>query len=82
MNKAEDMGSNDEPEDTRVIVFDNLVMPTDVVGEYKSVEALRPDDEPFVNANAAGALKQVKLLDDVRKCADESGKNLKELFSS
>ena len=72
----------DSGENTNVIVFDNLVSSTDVVGEFKPVKAVTPVAEPFVNPNAAGSPKAVEKLEDVKKRAASSGENLKKVFGS
>jgi hypothetical protein len=64
-----------------VIVFDNLFRPTgNVVGELQPVKAVRPTTEPFVSPNAAGDIREVNELDDIKKCASHSGTNLKAAF--
>lgn len=62
------------------IVFDNLVRPSDVVGEVKQITAVTPPSQAFVNSNAAGKTRQVESLDEIRECAKKSGERLKELL--
>ncbi len=56
--------ANGDMGDSQVIVFDNLVRPTDVIGEFKSVEAKVP--APFSTQNASVCLpdynKIMKIL--------------------
>ena len=46
--------ANADAKDSQVIVFDNLVRPTDVIGEFKSVKAKVP--APFAAQNASACL--------------------------
>lgn len=64
-----------------VIVFDNLVRPTDVVGEYAELRAVQPAAEPCAQPNAAGYIREVNSLGDIRKCATKSGARLKAMLS-
>lgn len=66
-----------------VIVFDNLMRPTDVVGELTQVKAkaIQPSGA-FVNSNAAGLVRQVGSLEEMRKCAKESGERLRAMLTS
>lgn len=64
--------------EAKVIIFDNLVRPTDVVGEYTEVKALQPASDPFLNANAAGTVRQVDSMDGVKDCASGSGVRLRD----
>lgn len=64
-----------------IIVFDNLVRATDVIGEYKQLEAIRP--ESFVAKNAAGNPAHVTNdIDGISKLAKSSAINFKEAFSA
>ncbi|HEC13573.1 MAG TPA: hypothetical protein ENI80_10070 [Acidiferrobacteraceae bacterium] len=63
-----------------VIVFDNLVRPTEVVGEFDMVKAKK--SKPFKNSNAAGDTRRISCLEDVEKSALESGNRLKQAFGS
>lgn len=72
------MSSNAERED--IIVFDNLVRQTDVIGEYASVKAKRA--EPFLNSNAAGQTREIGSRDELSEIALNSGKRLRQLFSN
>ncbi len=66
----------DSNEESQVIVFDNLFRPSEIVGKFQQVEAV----EPFTNANAGGEPRQVEKLQDIEKCAAESGRRLKAAF--
>ena len=65
-----------------IIVFDNLVRATDVIGEYKQLEAVRP--ESFVAKNAAGSpahvMNDMNDIDGISKLAKSSAANFKETF--
>lgn len=63
-----------------VIVFDNLVRPTDVIGKLTQVTAVTPPSDAFVSSNAAGLIRQVKTLDDIRACSEDSGKRLRAML--
>lgn len=70
-----------------VIVFDNLVRPTDVIGKLAQVTAVTPPPPPppsdaFVSSNAAGLVRQVKTLDDIRVCSEDSGKRLRAMLKA
>ena len=75
------MNSSAPPE---FIVFDNLVRPTEVVGEFTKVKAKTPPiiSEPFVNTNAAGSMRQINSFEDIQRCAYQSGERLKAMFSA
>lgn len=65
-----------------VIVFDNLVRPTDVIGKLTQVTAVTPPSDAFVSSNAAGLIRQVKTLDDIRACSEDSGKRLRAMLKA
>ncbi|MCG8007974.1 MAG: hypothetical protein N0C81_10055 [Candidatus Thiodiazotropha lotti] len=67
------------PHEGEVIVFDNLVRPTDVAGQLAQVSALIP--ESFAHRNAAGKTREVDDIEELKLCASNSGARLKEAFS-
>lgn len=67
------------PHEGEVIVFDNLVRPTEVAGKLAPVSALIP--ESFAHRNAAGMTREVDSIDEVKECAALSGARLREAFS-
>jgi len=64
----------------QIIIFDNLVRATDVVGKYKVIEAKASD--PFVSPNAPGLPANVASLDGVSRLAVESARNFSKAFAS
>lgn len=64
-----------------VIVFDNLVRPTSVVGEYAELRAVQPT-VPCAHPNAAGSTREIKSLTDIGDCATKSGARLKAMLSA
>ncbi len=65
-----------------VIVFDNLVRPTSVVGEFAELQAVQPPAEPFAHPNAAGAIRAVKSFEDIKTWAAKSGARLKGILTA
>lgn len=65
-----------------VIVFDNLIRPTSVVGEYSELKAVQPASEPCAHSNAAGLVREVKSLAEISECATNSGARLKAMLSA
>ena len=66
--------ANADAEDSKVIVFDNLVRPTDVIGEFKSVEAKVP--APFSAQNASVCLPDYEGYDAIAAAGKRSGQRL------
>ena len=64
-----------------VIVFENLVQPTGVIGKFESVTAVKKVTEPFVNSNAVGHTRSVEGRDEVGLIAKQSGLRLKKIFA-
>ena len=64
----------------QIIIFDNLVRATDVVGQYKVIEAKASD--PFVSPNAPGLPASVASLDGVSSLAVESARSFSKAFAS
>jgi len=71
--------STEQRED--VIVFENLVRPTGVIGKFDAVTAVRKVTEPFVNANAVGHTRSVENRAEVGSIANKSGARLKKIFA-
>lgn len=67
------------PHEGEVIVFDNLVRPTEVAGQMASVSALIP--ESFAHRNAAGKTREVDSIDEIKECAAHAGARFREAFS-
>jgi len=63
----------------QIITFDNLVRATDVIGEYKVIEAKA--SEPFVSPNAPGLPVSVGSLKDVSRLATGSAERFAQAFS-
>jgi len=63
----------------QIITFDNLVRATDVIGEYKVIEAKGSD--PFVSPNAPGLPVSVESLADVSSIAVKSAEKFANAFS-
>ncbi|WP_293652422.1 hypothetical protein [Thiolapillus sp.] len=66
--------ANGDMGDSQVIVFDNLVRPTDVIGEFKSVEAKVP--VPFSTQNASVCLPDYNNYEDIAAAGERSGGRL------
>jgi len=71
----------DTNQSENVIVFDNLVRPTNVVGEYVDLKAVHAA-EPCAHPNAAGSTREVKSLADIKDCAAKSGGRLKAMLAT
>jgi len=67
--------------DGSIIVFDNLVRATDVIGEYKVIEAKAPA-EPFSCHNAPGFPASVESLASISELAKSSAQRFLGAFSN
>lgn len=64
----------------QVVEFDNLVRPSDVVGRPTPVRAVLMPAESFANSNAAGVMRQINTLEELKECAQNSGRRLREML--
>jgi len=72
--------ANADAKDSQVIVFDNLVRPTDVIGEFKSVEAKVP--APFSAQNASACLADYGSYDAIAAAGERSAHRLMAMLNA
>jgi len=65
--------------ESNIIVFDNLVRPSDIVGSYESITGKAPSS--FVSSNAAGMPPSVDSLSAISVLASNSAQNIKLAFA-
>ena len=63
-----------DAKESRVIVFDNLVRPTDVIGEFQSVKAKVP--APFAAKNASACLADYDSYEEIAVAGAISARRL------
>lgn len=68
------------PDGDEVLVFDNLYRPTEIVGDYKTIKARKP--ECFVSPNASGSLPDICGLEKIGTIGKQCGLALRNQLSN